>query len=94
MKTVGEMFPALKKIKLASDEDVAEYEAKKAAENDGQARCPKCGSTSLTGNKKGFGLGKGAVGAVVLGPVGILAAGAGKNKVIVTCMKCGHQWKV
>lgn len=57
------------------------------------ARCPKCGSTSLTANKKGFSLAKGALGVATLGAYGVVAAGHGKNKVIVTCLKCGHQWK-
>jgi len=57
------------------------------------AKCPRCGSTSLSGNKKGFGLMKGAIGVTFAGPVGILAAGIGKNKVKVTCIKCGKQFK-
>ncbi len=57
------------------------------------ARCPKCGSTSITANKKGFSLAKGALGVAAVGAYGAIAAGHGKNKVIVTCLKCGHQWK-
>lgn len=55
--------------------------------------CPKCKSTSLTANKKGFSLAKGALGVATIGLYGLVAAGHGKNKVIVTCLKCGHQWK-
>ncbi|MGG7059838.1 hypothetical protein ACQPUZ_16350 [Clostridium tertium] len=57
------------------------------------ARCPKCKSTSITANKKGFSLAKGALGVATVGLYGVVAAGHGKNKVIVTCLKCGHQWK-
>lgn len=60
---------------------------------DNVARCPKCGSTSITANKKGFSLAKGALGVATVGAYGAIAAGHGKNKVIVTCLKCGHQWK-
>jgi len=60
----------------------------------GVACCPKCGSTSLSANKKGFGVGKAVVGAWALGPVGLVAGNAGAKKVIVTCLSCGHQWKV
>lgn len=57
------------------------------------ARCPKCKSTSITANKKGFSLVKGALGVATVGVYGVVAAGHGKNKVIVTCLKCGHKWK-
>lgn len=30
---------------------------------DSMMKCPRCGSTSLSGNKKGYGIGKGVVGA-------------------------------
>lgn len=57
-------------------------------------RCPKCGSTQITANKKGFGLGKAVAGDLVAGAVGGLVAGSmGKNKVIITCLNCGHKWK-
>ena len=60
----------------------------------GQLACPKCGCTTLSSNKKGFGLAKGAVGVALTGGIGILAAGIGKNKVIVKCMHCGYKWTV
>lgn len=61
--------------------------------NSNVVKCPKCGSTSITANKKGFSLAKGAAGIVAVGALGVVAAGHGKNKVIATCLKCGHQWK-
>jgi predicted RNA-binding Zn-ribbon protein involved in translation (DUF1610 family) len=61
--------------------------------NSNVARCPKCGSTSITANKKGFSLAKGALGVATVGAYGVLAAGHGKNKVLVTCLNCGKQWK-
>lgn len=66
---------------------VAELEAS------GQVYCPKCLSTNVTAQKKGFGFGKAALGAAVGLDVGLLAGGIGSNKVILTCMNCGHQWK-
>ncbi|MGM9567338.1 MAG: helix-turn-helix domain-containing protein [Clostridia bacterium] len=56
-------------------------------------RCPRCGSTSLSGNKKGYGIGKGVVGAAIFGPLGLVAGNIGSSKVVVTCMKCGHKFK-
>lgn len=65
----------------------------KDAKAAGVACCPKCGSTSLSGNKKGFGVGKAAVGMVAVGPAGALAGGIGSRKVEVTCLNCGHKFK-
>ena len=56
-------------------------------------RCPKCNSTQLSADKKGFGLGKALVGGVLTGGVGLLAGFLGSKKVLVTCLKCGNQWK-
>lgn len=61
---------------------------------DSQAKCPMCGSTSLSGNKQGFGIGKAAVGAVMFGGIGLLAGGINANKTVVTCMNCGHKFKL
>ncbi len=60
---------------------------------DEMLKCPRCGSTSLSGNKKGYGVGKGVVGAAILGPLGLVAGNIGSSKVIVTCMKCGYQFR-
>lgn len=64
-----------------------------AAEEAGLAYCPKCGSTSLSANKKGFGVGKAVVGAWAVGPIGLTAGNIGRQKVLVTCLNCGHQFK-
>lgn len=52
--------------------------------------CPKCGSTQLTANKKGFGLGKALIGGAKFGGVGLLAGFLGNNKIRITCLNCGH----
>ena len=57
------------------------------------AKCPRCGSTSLSGNKKGFGIGKAVVGASTLGPIGLVMGNIGAKKVRVTCLKCGKNFK-
>ena len=56
-------------------------------------KCPKCGSTQLTTDKKGFSGGKAVAGAVLTGGIGLLAGTIGSNKVIITCLKCGNQFK-
>lgn len=60
----------------------------------GIACCPKCGSTSLSSNKKGFGIGKAVIGDKLAGPIGLVAGNIGAKKVIVTCLNCGHRWKI
>ncbi|SHJ84482.1 Double zinc ribbon [Anaerocolumna jejuensis DSM 15929] len=57
-------------------------------------KCPRCGSTSLSGNKKGFGIGKAVVGAWAFGPLGLVAGNIGAKKVTVTCLSCGKQFKI
>ena len=58
-----------------------------------EIKCPFCNSTQVSAAKKGFGLGKAAVGAFLVGGVGLLAGAIGKNKVIVTCLNCGKTWE-
>ena len=55
-------------------------------------RCPKCGSPHVSANKKGMDAGNACCGALLLGPFGLLCGLS--DKVVVTCLKCGHQWKV
>jgi tellurium resistance protein TerD len=54
--------------------------------------CPRCGSTQITAQKKGFGGGCACCGALLVGPLGLLCGLKGANQIIVTCLKCGHQW--
>ncbi len=90
----------LMEAKRRRDKSEAEREDKRSLKNqikedqaNGIVCCPKCGSTSVTAQKKGFSFVKGAIGATVGLDVGLIAGGAGANKVILTCMNCGHQWK-
>lgn len=58
-----------------------------------EIRCPKCRSNQFTVKNKGFGLGKAAIGAIALGPVGLLGGLVGSKKIKVVCLKCGHEWE-
>jgi DNA-directed RNA polymerase subunit RPC12/RpoP len=42
-------------------------------------KCPNCGSEQISSNKKGWTLTTGAI---------------GMNRIILTCLKCGKQWKI
>lgn len=68
------------------------YQETSPSLNSNQAKCPKCGSTSLAVNQNGFGFGKAAVGAALVGPIGLLAGGIGAKKTMVTCMNCGYKY--
>lgn len=61
------------------------------SENSG-LQCPRCQSTQVTAGKKGFGLGKAAVGGLVLGPIGLLAGFIGTNNMEFACRGCGERW--
>ncbi|WP_243578011.1 zinc ribbon domain-containing protein [Clostridium minihomine] len=86
--------PPIKPKQLSKKERIKENKT------NGIACCPKCASTSLSANKKGFGIGKAVVGAGAgiftagaAGLIGLTAGNAGAKKVIITCLNCGHQWK-
>lgn len=84
----------LKKAKEnAKREEKEQLEKRVELDKQGIAYCPRCLSTNISANKKGYGLGKGAVGAIVAGPIGLLAGGIGKNKVECTCLNCGYRFK-
>ena len=44
----------------------------------------------MTANKKGFSATKGVIGLAVSPLAGAVVGSTGKNKVIVTCLKCGY----
>lgn len=66
---------------------------KKDAEEE-KIKCPNCKSTQITANKKGFSGVKAVGGAVLTGGIGILAGTIGSNKILLTCLSCGKQFKV
>lgn len=57
--------------------------------------CPACkevdGWKHVDTDKKGFSVGKAAVGAVLVGPVGLVGGALGKKKETYYCTKCGFQ---
>lgn len=89
--------PTLKSMLIDAANEAGEKGMEKAnrkneLEKSGQVYCPKCLSTSISANQKGFGFVRGAIGASIGLDVGLIAGGIGSKKVICTCLKCGHQW--
>ena len=58
-----------------------------------EIRCPVCGSNQLSANKKGFSGKKAVAGVVLTGGLGLLAGTLGSNKILITCLACGHRFK-
>ena len=77
--------PVFKTKRMLRDERRAEAKAQ------GLASCPRCGSTSLSVNKKGFSAGQAYAGMFTAG--GILLGAVGMNKLKVTCLNCGYRFK-
>ena len=62
-------------------------------DSDSPVRCPACGSTQVSSGKKGYDAGSGCCGAILVGPLGLLCGAVDANKLMVTCLKCGHTWE-
>lgn len=60
----------------------------------GDITCPRCNSDYITSGKKGFGIGKAAIGGLVLGPVGLLGGFIGANKMEFRCQSCQYKWSL
>jgi predicted nucleic-acid-binding Zn-ribbon protein len=54
--------------------------------------CPKCNSTQVSAQKRGFSGGKAIAGAVVVGGVGALAGFHNSGNIEIHCLKCGNTW--
>ena len=58
-------------------------------------RCPMCSTQEqwkkVDTQKKGFSVGKAAIGGILLGPVGLIGGALGKKKVYYCCGKCGFE---
>lgn len=93
--------PELREKRLAAEE--AEYAKEEARKREEQrkkeiaslpVRCPKCHSTSISTQKRGFKVGRGVAVAALTGfvDVGAIAGAVGAGKYINVCQKCGHKW--
>lgn len=60
--------------------------------NDEKLLCPRCHSSNIHIDKKGFGGAKACCGGLACGPLGLLFGTAGQNKLRKTCLKCNNSW--
>jgi hypothetical protein len=61
--------------------------------DESQIRCPKCSSTQIIANKKGFDVGRAVVGGFLTLGIGAVAGLWGSNDLRLNCLNCGHRWK-
>lgn len=78
------------------DEKLGSYESiDEKVDNDSHSDkmfCPRCQSYHLTTNQNGYSVGKAATGFLLVGAVGLLAGGLGKNKIKITCLECNYSF--
>ena len=55
--------------------------------------CPKCGSSNISAQKKGFSVKKALVGRLLFGKVGLLAGAVDSDKIRLICLDCGYEFK-
>ena len=58
------------------------------------AKCPRCGSTSLSYDTKKLSIGRALVGDAIAGAPGAVLGGLSSKKGYAVCMNCGKKWKV
>jgi len=80
-----------KQARLAEEEKL-----KKAAELElnSTAKCPLCGSTSLSYSTKKLSIGRAIVGGAIAGETGAILGGLSGKQGYLVCMNCGHKWKI
>lgn len=93
------LLRGFKKQKLSPEDIIRRDEVRRVVEQQKREDakpvvCPKCYSPSITSNEKGFGVGKAVVGVGLFGLPGVLAGNIGRKKLKVTCLSCGHAWRI
>ena len=58
------------------------------------AKCPRCGSTSLSYDTKKLSIGRALVGDAIAGAPGAVLGGLSSKKGYAICLNCGKKWKV
>lgn len=82
--------------KVLADQEAehARISAKMAAAPQ-RPHCPRCQSSNVTKEKRGFSTGRAVAAGMLTGflDVAAVAGAAGRNKLVNVCQDCGHTWK-
>lgn len=79
MSILDKMINRLEEVAEVKDENgETRTERRARLRKSNEVYCDKCLSTDVSANKRGWKLTTGFI---------------GSNKVMVTCLKCGHKWK-
>lgn len=76
MNSLKNRLEEINEVKDANRE--TRSERKERLDKSKEVYCPKCLSTDVSANKRGWKLSTGLI---------------GRNKIMVTCLKCGNKWK-
>ena len=92
-----------RKVEHAKAEELAEqnmlYQERKLAKQQENiykkmAKCPRCGSTSLSYDTKKLSIGRAFVGDAIAGAPGAILGGLSSKKGYAVCLNCGKRWKI
>ena len=88
-----EMDPhAIEHMRRVNEEENAQFFKDREARHNAP-RCPHCKAMDIHPQQKGFSLGKAAAGALVAGPVGVVAGMHGASDEVYKCNVCGKKFK-
>ena len=88
-----EMDPhAIEHMRRVNEEENAQFFKDREARHKAP-RCPHCKAMDIHPQQKGFSLGKAAAGALVAGPVGVVAGMHGASDEVYKCNVCGKKFK-
>lgn len=76
------------------NEEIIFNDEEKELDASGEIFCPKCHSTKVYVDKKGYSLKKGIIGTIAIGPIGLIAGKHKSNNLKCTCIKCGYSWEI
>lgn len=92
--SIIDIIPPLRNNQKSAEEEIVTQPKGEPLENNNEDKlqCPRCRSTNIHIDKKGFGGAKACCGGLACGPLGLLFGTAGASKLRKTCLKCNNSW--